>query len=52
MAQVGDTGPGVRGQRGAGTALGRAPFLWALAVLWLAAAAGLPFRRQWPVPYK
>lgn len=45
MAPAGNGGPGVRGQR-------RAAWLWALAVLWQAAAAGDPSRRQWPVPYK
>lgn len=52
MAQAGNTGPGAGGHRGAGAALRGAPWLWALALLWLATAAGVPSRRQWPVPYK
>ncbi|XP_066236855.1 bis(monoacylglycero)phosphate synthase CLN5 isoform X2 [Saccopteryx leptura] len=52
MAQAGDSGPGAGGQRGVGSALRRAPWLCALAMLWQAAAAGVPSWRQWPVPYK
>ncbi|XP_066236854.1 bis(monoacylglycero)phosphate synthase CLN5 isoform X1 [Saccopteryx leptura] len=51
MAQAGDSGPGAGGQRGVGSALRRAPWLCALAMLWQAAAAGVPSWRQWPVPY-
>ncbi|XP_044783152.2 ceroid-lipofuscinosis neuronal protein 5 isoform X2 [Bubalus bubalis] len=59
MAQAGSAGPGACGRRGAGAGAGpeRAPWRWAPALLWLAAAAtavvaGDPSRRQWPVPYK
>ncbi|XP_044635785.1 bis(monoacylglycero)phosphate synthase CLN5 isoform X3 [Equus asinus] len=52
MAQAGSAGPGSRGLRGAGAAPERAPWSWTLALLWLAAAAGTPSRRQWPVPYR
>ncbi|KAM7238019.1 hypothetical protein CapIbe_010977 [Capra ibex] len=58
MAQAGGAGAGAWGRRGAGAGAGleRAPWRWAPALLWLAAAtaaaAGDPSRRQWPVPYK
>lgn len=46
MAQAGSLGPEI------GVHRGRTPWLWVLAVLWLAAAEGSPSRRKWPVPYK
>uniref|UniRef100_A0A8C0S1I2 Bis(monoacylglycero)phosphate synthase CLN5 n=2 Tax=Canis lupus familiaris TaxID=9615 RepID=A0A8C0S1I2_CANLF len=50
MAQAGSADPGVGGHWAAGPRC--APWRWALALLWLATAAGGPSRRQWPVPYK
>lgn len=52
MAQARIAGMGTWGPRGAGAAPGRAPWSWALALVWVAAAAGGSSRRQWPVPYK
>ncbi|XP_061026780.1 ceroid-lipofuscinosis neuronal protein 5 isoform X2 [Eubalaena glacialis] len=57
MAQAGRAGPGAWGRRGAGADAAPicAPWCWASALLWLAAAAAAatgPSRRQWPVPYK
>ncbi|XP_067569515.1 bis(monoacylglycero)phosphate synthase CLN5 isoform X1 [Pseudorca crassidens] len=58
MAQAGRVGPGAWGRRcvGGDVAPVCAPWRWASALLWLAAAAAVaasgPSRRQWPVPYK
>ncbi|XP_028353761.1 bis(monoacylglycero)phosphate synthase CLN5 isoform X2 [Physeter macrocephalus] len=56
MAQAGRTGPGAWGWRGPGADAAPvcAPWRWASALVWLAAAAAAsgPSRRQWPVPYK
>lgn len=56
MVPATSTGPGAGVRRCAGVALGRAPWNWGTALLWLVAAvaatAGSRSLRQWPVPYK
>uniref|UniRef100_A0A8D1DG76 Bis(monoacylglycero)phosphate synthase CLN5 n=1 Tax=Sus scrofa TaxID=9823 RepID=A0A8D1DG76_PIG len=56
MVPATSTGPGAGVRRCAGVALGRAPWSWGTALLWLVAAvaatAGSRSLRQWPVPYK